>query len=76
MDDLDRAKDLEMMQRDIALKNTLNRHQDKQQFDEAGNVICIDCAELISPKRLAAKPDAARCVDCKTAHELKLKNGV
>jgi DnaK suppressor protein len=35
--------------------------------------ICIQCEEAISPKRLAALPWAARCIDCQEAAD---RNGV
>jgi len=70
MDDLDHAKDLEMMQRDHALKNAQNRApQPDQEKDEFGQIICIDCGDPIPKERLKIHPLAARCVDCKTAHE-------
>lgn len=76
-DDLDRAKDLEIMQRDIALDKAKQRAtQPEQQHDDDGNVICIDCAVLIPQARLEAKPDAARCIDCKAAHEEKQKRRI
>ncbi len=36
-------------------------------IDENGVRYCLDCAEIISPERIAAAiPDPVRCVDCQT----------
>jgi len=70
MDDADYAKINEQRDRDRALARALTRaEQPAQQIDETGQVICLDCGDPISPARLAARPDAARCTDCKTALE-------
>ncbi len=37
----------------------------------AGQVLCIDCGKSIEPRRLKAKPNAARCVDCQSAWEVR-----
>lgn len=71
-DDLDRAKDLEIWQRDNALKaQALKAKEPPQDIDQDGNVWCIDCGDKVAPERLNAKPNAARCIDCQGLHELK-----
>ena len=32
--------------------------------------ICSDCGKNIAAARLTARPEAARCIDCQSAHEL------
>ena len=75
MDDLDRAKDLEMKQREVALESALSAPEhdvgEEQLFDEKEKVICLDCCERIPSKRLKAVPEAVRCIDCKTIWERK-----
>ncbi len=77
MDDLDRAKDLEMKQRDVALESALSvpEHDvgEVQAFDEKEKVICLDCCERIPVKRLKAVPEAVRCIGCKSIWERKKK---
>lgn len=68
MDDLDRAKELEMQQRDESLRETLARpdHDYGEKADIVDGVhYCIDCCEPIPLMRLAVLPGALRCVDCK-----------
>ncbi|HJW81964.1 MAG TPA: TraR/DksA C4-type zinc finger protein [Acidiferrobacterales bacterium] len=36
---------------------------------ENGVRVCIDCGDDLDEQRLAAQPDAARCVPCKTRAE-------
>lgn len=31
--------------------------------------LCVDCGDPIPPARLAARPDAARCVECQTIED-------
>ncbi len=45
-------------------------------IDENGVRYCLDCAEIISPERIAAAiPDPVRCVDCQNIADKK-KRGV
>ena len=70
-DVLDAAKDLEMHQRQQALAAQQQRAQEPpQDIDDDGTVYCIDCMNIVSPERLAAKPDAARCIHCQHSHEV------
>ncbi len=77
MDDLDRAKDLEMKQRDVAVKLALSVPErdagEEQLFDEKEKVICLDCSIRIPAGRLKAVPNAVRCVECKEIWERKRK---
>ncbi len=69
MDDADRAQRLEELQRESALAahgapaETPRTHH--------GTRMCLDCDEPIEAPRLAANPQAVRCVDCQRRHERK-----
>lgn len=65
---IDRAKDMEMRQRQTALDNVLNQSEPEQEIQD-GTVVCISCATPIQKARLAAKPNAARCIQCQTIEE-------
>lgn len=71
-DDLDRAKDLEMKQRQAAVDAALSKPDHgpgESQVMINDEVVCIDCYEPIPEKRLAIKPKAVRCVECKSDWE-------
>ena len=68
MDDLDKAKNLEMQQREQALQQTLSAPD--HDYGETPDVVdgihyCLDCGTEIPDARLAIVPHAVRCVDCK-----------
>jgi DnaK suppressor protein len=69
-DTLDLAKDVEMHQRDQALKRALSRKDPTQQVINPQE-LCIDCDDVVSAARLTAKPKAARCIDCQQIWEHK-----
>lgn len=73
MDDADRAKKIEQLHRRAALEMA-KRHPEPPQKMIAGNVLCIDCDDAISKERLAAKPDAARCIECQSIKDKKEKH--
>lgn len=73
MDQLDIAKELETTYRQKALEKALANNPEPEQWIENGQVLCIDCEAVIPPKRLAAKPNAARCITCQ--HKQEVKNG-
>lgn len=50
-------------------KHFKNLKPEPPQHVIAGRVLCIDCDEPISPARLAAKPNAARCTLCQSVYE-------
>lgn len=61
-------------ERDLAIQNvdrdaTLLRHVKAalQRIHDGSFGTCIECEEPISPKRLAAVPWAARCIECQNA---------
>ena len=43
--------------------------------DLSGGPMCIDCEEEIGSARLAANPEAIRCIDCQTKLERRAKRG-
>ena len=68
-DDADRAKGFEQSSRDRNIKAIGNRAIEDQEFDDEGNVICIDCLILIPSERLQANPQANRCIKCQEIEE-------
>lgn len=78
MDDADRAKKLEVHQRHIALA----AQQAKAADDDGAKPVmangvahCIGCGVVIPPERLKVRPNAARCVNCKTIYEKRQPRG-
>lgn len=70
-DDLDRASDLEQLQRDIALK----RQSIKSGMDQPSRHTCIDCEAPI-PERRRALGGVLRCFDCAWLDEIRnARNG-
>lgn len=70
MDDLDRAKILEMRQRADALAAQQRRAQiTDEPLMVNGQRLCLDCEEVIPAERLAVQPESVRCVACKSNHE-------
>ncbi|KEQ19183.1 TraR/DksA C4-type zinc finger protein [Endozoicomonas numazuensis] len=71
MDDLDRAKELEIADREQAIKRQLNRVKESPIYIN-GEACCRDCEESIE-HRLAAGIEASRCLDCQQRKEHKEK---
>lgn len=70
MDELDRAKELEMADRESALNRQLEQAKETETpLERDGVRVCLDCGDPIDPKRLAARPEAVRCVWCKYIKE-------
>ncbi|MBN6079892.1 TraR/DksA C4-type zinc finger protein [Aggregatibacter actinomycetemcomitans] len=67
-DILDRAQELEQLQREIALKRRVTMtHQESA-------LCCEDCGEEIPQQRRAAIRGVIRCVACQGNHERRLRN--
>ncbi|WP_081443580.1 TraR/DksA family transcriptional regulator [Methylophaga thiooxydans] len=65
VDVFDRAQEREQKDRDIAIQTVLRSSRETEQPDEENGIrYCLDCGEPIPNKRLEARPDAVRCVDC------------
>lgn len=74
MDDVDHSQMISEMYLSQALKahfETKNPPQSPFVKGEGKESVCIDCGEEIDPGRLAAKPDAVRCIDCQGKRERK-----
>ena len=71
MDILDKAKELEMEDRKRAVAEQKRKTKEPAQNVVGGEVLCIDCDKQINAKRLTAKPEAARCIDCQSTYELR-----
>jgi DnaK suppressor protein len=71
MDILDRAKVLEIEDRQRAIAAQREKSKEPDQLIIDGEVLCIDCENLVSKPRLAAKPNAARCIECQSLKELQ-----
>ncbi|MBL4799819.1 MAG: TraR/DksA C4-type zinc finger protein [Oleispira sp.] len=70
-DQLDDAKAMEMSDRERAIKAQLAKVKEPKQLIVDDEILCIECETLVSKLRLAAKPSAARCIDCQSLHEQK-----
>lgn len=72
----DLAADLEIKQREQALKAALSKSLESQDIDDKGNHYCNDCGDLIPAARIGALPDAVCCIDCQEFRERKGKHFV
>lgn len=66
----DLAQEVEQRQRDEALARFAEAvAATEPQLMIDGVRACLDCFEPLTKKRLEAKPDAVRCVECQALHE-------
>ncbi len=72
-DVVDRAKEVEALQRESAIKIARGVSEPEQEIIN-GRVVCIDCDVPIQAARLTAKPNAARCIHCQQIVEEKRKH--
>lgn len=76
-DIIDRAKEVEMLNRETALQNQQQRaSQHEEPRIVNGRRCCIDCDEPIPSERLEASPYAVRCVWCQEDFELAQRRKV
>jgi RNA polymerase-binding transcription factor DksA len=88
MDDIDLAQQNDELFRRQALTAHFNRRSSEYgsilACGEAVSVgrlkpcmsgLCRDCGDEIEPARLAARPDAVRCIDCQTDAERRQRRG-
>ncbi|MGD0020814.1 MAG: TraR/DksA C4-type zinc finger protein [Smithellaceae bacterium] len=75
MDTADFAQKNNEIYLDAALKTQLAKRPADVEAGEIEPGICIDCEGLISRARMAANPQAVRCIDCQTKQERREKNG-
>lgn len=71
-DVVDRANDLAEEERLGALERHRNRHQVIPRSNTGR--VCVDCGERIPAKRLAAHPQASRCIEDARRYELRRKH--
>ncbi len=70
MDDLDRAKEREMADRDKALQVQLQDGRETEEPMEINGIrLCLDCYEVIPEERIKARPESVLCVSCKEKKE-------
>lgn len=67
----DRAHDTEELLRGLALRQHFS-----QAKPPAGNGICTDCNGPIPAARLAAQPNAQRCISCETDTQKRRSNQI
>ncbi|MDG4811674.1 TraR/DksA family transcriptional regulator [Hydrogenovibrio sp. 3SP14C1] len=75
MDEIDRAQQLEEMQRQQSLAVIQSRRQGKTLMSVPKYRECEDCGESIPQQRLQLNPTTLRCVDCQTKSERRGKHG-
>ncbi|WP_273149247.1 TraR/DksA family transcriptional regulator [Methylophaga thiooxydans] len=74
VDVIDRAQKREQEDNRLALKAALINDVETEQPDEENGIrYCLDCGEPIPNKRLEARPDAVRCVECKDIKDKRSK---
>lgn len=66
-DIIDRACEIEMLQRDAALESNSRLWQ--LEHDGSSEEYCIDCGESIPEARRLAAPGCKRCIDCQEFNE-------
>ena len=69
MDEIQYASERDLAVRNVDRDSTLLRAVTGalQRIDDGSFGTCIECESAISPKRLAAVPWAARCIQCQSA---------
>lgn len=67
--DFEQAAHVEQMERERAIAAARHRPAACQERDGTGRIVCRGCGLPLSPERLEAKPDAARCVECEALFE-------
>lgn len=72
MDIVDRAQEREEhLRREALHAHAAAEDGEIARCDRDGYRICADCFDRLTAKRLRAKPEAARCVDCQDLYEQK-----
>ncbi|AZQ10146.1 TraR/DksA C4-type zinc finger protein [Shewanella khirikhana] len=65
----EQAQEAEQKFREQAIARQRQRETEAPDEDDEGNRYCLGCGELVVQLRLAACPDAVRCVECQSAKE-------
>ncbi|PWG62843.1 TraR/DksA C4-type zinc finger protein [Sediminicurvatus halobius] len=66
--DYERAEALAQAEREAALE-AIRADRSERPREYRGVRYCLDCAEVIDPRRIDAQPRAVRCLECATDHE-------
>ncbi|MEJ1358324.1 MAG: TraR/DksA C4-type zinc finger protein [Candidatus Sedimenticola sp. (ex Thyasira tokunagai)] len=75
MDDIDRAKQREVLHRDKALEAQLAAGAETESpYEVDGIRYCLDCHDEIPEERIKARPESVRCVPCKEKKEQRKRN--
>lgn len=69
----DLGSEQEERERAAVIQRHINRKVDAPTPNAQGRV-CVDCGERIPSKRLAAHPNATRCIEHALRHEQRLKH--
>lgn len=69
MDTVDIAKELELKQRDEALKTHFSNQAKETPLIIDGVRVCLDCDAAIPEERIQANPAAVRCTECQSYQE-------
>jgi DnaK suppressor protein len=77
MDEIQYATERDMAIRNVDRDSTLLRdvREALHRIHEGSFGTCLDCESAISPKRLAAVPWAARCIQCQEAADRDRREG-
>jgi DnaK suppressor protein len=77
MDEIQSATERDLAIRNVDRESNLLRDVKDalRRIDEGGFGTCLDCESAISPKRLAAVPWAACCIQCQEASERDNQDG-
>lgn len=74
VDVFDRAQMREQKDRELAIQAALQSGRETERPDEENGIrYCLDCGEPIPNKRLEARPEAVRCVECKDIKDKRSK---
>lgn len=75
MSDLSDPSDRATLESERDLERALTAHRNRVRPAKAATArSCCDCSEAIPPRRLAAHPEASRCIECARRFELRLKH--
>jgi len=69
MDDVDKAMELELQQRQRAIEQVVRRVPETPLLNDDYQRICRDCGDVIHLMRLMVVPHAVRCMPCQEEHE-------
>ena len=74
MSDFSDPTDRAAMESERDLQRALTRHRNRAPERALRGTDCRDCGDAIGAKRLAAHPDASRCIHCARAYEQRARH--